>query len=73
MKVDENYENTVKMQQALYDAGFFGKTALNIAVDGVAGAGTRRALKAAEKAGYTYKDGKLVKASPTLVSKPTEP
>lgn len=71
MKVDEDYENTVKMQQALYDVGFFGKTTLNRAVDGKHGKGTQKALEAAEKAGYIFKDGQLVKKA-SLVKKSPE-
>ena len=68
-KVNEDYENTVKMQQALYDTGFYGKTALNRAVDGIVGKGTRRALAAAEKLDI-FQDGKLIK--PTLKEKSTQ-
>lgn len=61
MKVDENYENIVKMQQALYDQGYFGNISLNKAVDGKIGNMTRKALAKAQKDGYTWNGNALMK------------
>lgn len=49
-----------KLQQQLYDKGFFGNMDYKKAVDGYDGRMTQAALKKAQEAGYTYENGQLV-------------
>lgn len=49
-----------ELQQQLYDKGFFGNIDYKKAVDGHDGRMTQAALKKAQEAGYTYKNGQLI-------------